>query len=200
MVVTSKDRNIYIEISKKEETIFGIYCIVSQFQWGKKRNSDWEHIFEVTAEWKIFWDNRVSKDPVCLKAMVSQKVLAVLFCPLVYLSVCCSVCLLKKSFLSVSPLQAGSSQVPHPTCSWKIHVSWGTRLAGSCFVLLSYRFVVLLFRTFLSVLKSRDGSCWTLVVTSHYGNRSVSWPNAQKNKILKFHEIKRYFNCRLTLE
>ena len=184
MVVTSKDRNIYIEISKKEETIFGIYCIVSQFQWGKKRNSDWEHIFEVTAEWKIFWDNRVSKDPVCLKAMVSQKVLAVLFCPLVYLSVCCSVCLFKKSFLSVSPLQAGSSQVPHPTCSWKIHVSWGTRLAGSCFVLLSYRFVVLLFRTFLSVLKSRDGSCWTLVVTSHCGNGSASWPNAQKkNKV-----------------
>ena len=184
MVVTSKDRNIYIEISKKHLQYSVFTALFHSFREGRKEiqteniSSKWqqnERSSETTALVKILC--------VCLKAMVSQKVLAVLFCPLVYLSVCCSVCLLKKSFLSVSPLQAGSSQVPHPTCSWKIPVSWGTRLAGSCFVLLSYRFVVLLFRTFLSVLKSRDGSCWILVVTSHCGNGSASWPNAQKNKI-----------------
>ena len=131
-------------------SIPSIHYIVSQFQGGKKRNWDWEHIFEVTAEWKIFWDNRVSKDPVCVSQSHGQA--GAVSCFFAFLSIICQF-----AVLSFSSLQA-----------------------GSCFVLLSYCFVVLLFRTFLSFSKSRDGSCWTLVVTSHCGNGSASWPNAQK--------------------
>ena len=133
-----RQKYIYWNI-EETSSIFSIHCIVSQFQGGKKRNWDWEHIFEVTAEWKIFWDNRVSKDPVCVSQSHGQSEGVGCFILSSCLFVSLLFCLFIKKIVFVCFSGSPSHLLLEDTCKLGNPTSWQL----FCFVVLSFcRFVI----------------------------------------------------------